>query len=265
MTLRKDDEKGCFMKKQENLILNLQLFSAESGNDGVNVESGENNIADAGQSTENYALNNDEEFENLINGKFKEQFHKRTQSIIDKRFKETKELEEFKEKVSPLLEKLNEKYSVENGDTDLLNQRISEEESQENSDENNKRSESLKARVASWVKETDEVKSVYPDFDFRNELNGNPLFGKLLYSGVPLKSAYEVIHKDEILSGAMAYTAQKVREQVVKGIEAKGRRPLENGMTSETGIVTLTDVNALTPKDILKILKQVENGANIKF
>ena len=62
--------------------------------------------------------------------------------------------------------KLNEKYSVENGDTDLLNQRISEEESQENSDENNKRSESLKARVASWVKETDEVKSIYPVFSF---------------------------------------------------------------------------------------------------
>ena len=73
------------------------------------------------------------------------------------------------------------------------------------------------------------------------------------------------IHKDEIISGAMSYTAQKVREQVVKGIEAKGRRPLENGIASESGIVTVTDVNALTSKDILKILKQVEKGANIKF
>ena len=74
-----------------------------------------------------------------------------------------------------------------------------------------------------------------------------------------------MIHKDEILSGAMAYTAQKVREQVVKGIEAKGRRPVENGMLSESGIVTLTDVNALTSKDILKILKKVENGVSVKF
>ena len=86
-----------------------------------------------------------------------------------------------------------------------------------------------------------------------------------MYSGVPLKTAYEVLHKDEILSGAMTYTAQKVKEQVVKGIEARGRRPLENGIAAESGIVTVTDVNALTSKDILKILKQVENGANIKF
>ena len=63
----------------------------------------------------------------------------------------------------------------------------------------------------------------------------------------------------------MAYTAQKVREQVVKGIEAKGRRPVENGIASESGIVTLTDVNALTSKDILKILKKVENGVSVKF
>ena len=99
----------------------------------------------------------------------------------------------------------------------------------------------------------------------KNELKNSSLFGKLLYSGVPLKTAFEVIHKDEIIGGAMSYTAQKVREQVVKGIEAKGRRPLENGIASESGIVTVTDVNALTSKDILKILKQVENGANIKF
>jgi hypothetical protein len=111
----------------------------------------------------------------------------------------------------------------------------------------------------------EKLKELYENFDFRNELKNNPLFGQLLYSGIPLKTAYEVLHKDEILSGAMAYTAQKVREQVVKGIEAKGRRPIENGMASESGIVTVTDVNALTSKDILKILKQVEKGASVKF
>ena len=63
----------------------------------------------------------------------------------------------------------------------------------------------------------------------------------------------------------MAYTADKVRRQVVQGIEARGMRPVENGVSSEGAIVTSVDVNSLTSQDILKILKQVENGANITF
>ncbi|MBE6747905.1 MAG: hypothetical protein E7557_01590 [Ruminococcaceae bacterium] len=253
------------MKLKRKEKLNLQLFS-ESGVEAVNSQSGENISADAGQ-VEN-SVTADDEFESLIDGKFKEQFRKRTQSIIDKRFKETKQLEEFKESVSPLIQKLNEKYGVDEGDTKALAERIFNKENEiDNKNTSNEKAEhnTLKEQVASWVKETDEIKEFYPDFDFKNELKNSSLFGKLLYNGVPLKTAFEVIHKDEILSGAMTYTAQKVREQVVKGIEAKGRRPLENGIASESGIVTLTDVNALTSKDILKILKQVENGANVKF
>lgn len=264
MTLRKDDEKGFFMKNKRKIKLNLQLF-AESG-DGVNSQAGDVNSVDAEQVKNATA---DEEFESLIDGKFKEQFRKRTQSIIDKRFKETKQLEEYRASVAPLMEKLNEKYNNENGDIKGLSEKIFSEENEIDSKnttaEETEVHSKLKEQVTSWVKETDSLKELYPDFDFKNELKNSSLFGKLLYSGVPLKTAYEVIHKDEIISGAMSYTAQRVREQVVKGIEAKGRRPLENGIASESGIVTVTDVNALTSKDILKILKQVENGANIKF
>ena len=166
------------------------------------------------------------------------------------------------------MERLNEKYGVENGDVNSLLEKLSTEDAALKESQNSVEEEPqnrFKEQVASWVKETEEIKNLYPDFDFKNELKSSALFGKLLYSGIPLKTAYEVLHKDEILSGAMTYTAQKVKEQVVKGIEARGRRPLENGRAAESGVVTVTDVNALTSKDILKILKQVENGANIKF
>ena len=113
--------------------------------------------------------------------------------------------------------------------------------------------------------ESGKFKEVYPDFDLRSELRSSKLFSQLILAGAPLKASYEIVHKDEIISGAMAYTADKVREQVVKNIEAKGRRPLENGISSESAVMTAIDVNALTAKDIHKILKQVENGASIKF
>ncbi len=127
------------------------------------------------------------------------------------------------------------------------------------------REERLRNRISGWLKESGEIKEVYPDFDLRNELRSSRLFSQLILAGAPLKASYEIVHKDEIISGAMAYTADKVREQVVKNIEAKGRRPLENGISSESAVMTAVDVNALTAKDIHKILKQVENGASIKF
>jgi hypothetical protein len=123
----------------------------------------------------------------------------------------------------------------------------------------------LRNRISGWLKESGEIKEVYPDFDLRNELRSSKLFAQLVLAGAPLKASYEIVHKDEIISGAMAYTADKVREQVVKNIETKGRRPLENGISSESAVMTAVDVNALTAKDIHKILKQVENGASIKF
>ena len=145
------------------------------------------------------------------------------------------------------------------------------EETEEETDEEIKesfireREARLRNRISGWLKESGEIKELYPDFDLRNELRSSRLFAQLILAGAPVKASYEIVHKDEIISGAMAYTADKVRQQVVKNIEAKGRRPLENGISSESAVMTAIDVNALTAKDIHRILKQVENGASIKF
>ncbi len=152
---------------------------------------------------------------------------------------------------------LNDEASIE--DEEVVNEDAEEEEFIR------ERENRLRNRISGWLKESGEIKELYPDFDLRNELRSSKLFSQLVLSGAPLKASYEIVHKDEIISGAMAYTADKVREQVVKNIETKGRRPLENGISSESAVVTAVDVNALTAKDIHKILKQVENGASIKF
>lgn len=127
------------------------------------------------------------------------------------------------------------------------------------------RRDALRRRIGGWIKESEELRGLYPDFDLRKELKNDKLFSQLVLGGAPVKAAYETVHRDEIIGGLMAYTADRVREQVVRDIETKGRRPLENGIASESAVVTAVDVNSLTPKDILKILKKVENGANIKF
>ncbi len=240
----------------------LQLFAGEGAESVIGETGGEDAVAEQNGAE---IVNTDDEFSELINGRFKEQFAKKTQAIIDKRFKQTKELEEYKERVSPVVESLMKKYGVESGNESSLLDFIENGKNLQINEDIAQRRNNLRGRISHWIKQSDEVKNTYPDFDLRKELRENKLFSQLLLGGAPLRAAYETVHKDEILSGAMAYTADKVREQVVKGIEAKGRRPIENGVSSESAVVTSVDVNSLTSQDILKILKQVENGANISF
>ncbi len=250
-------------KKCSALCLQLFAEAADGTNSGEAENSGEaleNASVDAGQS----GTENADEFMTLIEGKFKKQFSEKTQAIIDRRFKETKEIEAYKSTVSPLVSKLCEKYGVADGDTAVLSERL-ENETLRIENDTYKSRETLKKQIGGWLNEGEALKESYPDFDLKNELHSSREFAQLLKNGIPVKTAYEVVHHDDILGGAMAYTAKKVREQVVKNIEAKGQRPLENGIAPESGIVTKTDVNALTSNDILKILKKVENGASISF
>ena len=212
------------------LILNMQLFAEDGNGDaGENGECGMQN-AECGM---------DDEMQSA----------------------ECKAQSEMNEEVES--DVLDDEASIE--DEDVINEETEDEADDADDEFIHEREERLRNRISGWLKESGEIKEVYPDFDLRNELRSSKLFAQLVLAGAPLKASYEIVHKDEIISGAMAYTADKVREQVVKNIETKGRRPLENGISSESAVMTAVDVNALTAKDIHKILKQVENGASIKF
>ena len=214
--------------KDINLILNIQLF-AEDG--AVEMQNAECEMQDEVQNAERKTQNEEAEV-GIVNEEVES-------DVLDDEASNEEEKENINEETEDL---------TDSEERDLR-----------------EREERLRNRISGWLKESGEVKEVYPDFDLRSELRSSKLFSQLILAGAPLKASYEIVHKDEIISGAMAYTADKVREQVVKNIEAKGRRPLENGISSESAVMTAIDVNALTAKDIHKILKQVENGASIKF
>ncbi|MBQ7114900.1 MAG: hypothetical protein IJN94_00635 [Clostridia bacterium] len=211
------------------LILNIQLFAEGDGEGGNEMQNAE----------------------------------RKTQSVDETQSAERKAQSEMNEEV--------DSDGLNDGAGDNEKKEAVVEETEEGTDEEIKegfireREARLRNRISGWLKESGEIKELYPDFDLRNELRSSRLFAQLILAGAPVKASYEIVHKDEIISGAMAYTADKVRQQVVKNIEAKGRRPLENGISSESAVMTAIDVNALTAKDIHRILKQVENGASIKF
>ena len=241
----------------------------------------------------------EEEFEKLIKGGIYESaFKKRVQSIIDKRFKQTKVLEEEKAAAQPIFELLSETYGTDSSSPALLLEKLQNDTRLKNAvappsadEEANEANEANEAAEANdggkgaesaedirkrfleskahalyrrWTAEGEQLKKLFPSFDFKTELK-NPAFSALLKSGMPVRKAYTALHSDELIKKAVSGTAKAVAEQSLKSIRAQGRRPVENGLERGGGMISRTDVSALTGKDIRDIIKKVENGTKIRF
>lgn len=273
--------------KKTHFSISLQFFASEdvsvdssadvSTEDGLATDNAQESSFDsASAENDNNGNQLEEEFEKLIKGgKFENAFKKRTQGIIDKRFKSFKALEEAQAKQQPILNFLSEKYGIDSSQTELLLEKMqSENNKPENEsvntdkadtfDKNRYISEKAHALSKQWSIEGERLKKVFPDFDFKTELK-NPAFTTLLKSGMPLRKVYTAIHSDELIKNAVSGTAKQVAEQTFNSIKANGRRVAENGLRGGAGFIQKTDVNSLTGQDIRDILKQVENGSKIRF
>ena len=232
------------------------------------------------------------EFEKLIKGEWKDEYDARVQDTIQKRLKSSKETVDKYNALTPTLEMLAKKYGVDAGDIESLNKAIQEDDSyyeeealekgitvqqlkeirkmeRENAElkaqmEEAQRQENGKKLYAAWMQQADETKKVYPSFDIQTEMN-NPKFLELLRSNIDVRTAYEVTHKDEIIQGAMQFTAQTVESKLAKKIASNGARPAENGMSSQSAAVVKSDVSQLSKADRAEIIRRVQRGEKIRF
>ena len=232
------------------------------------------------------------EFEKLINGEYKDLYDARMQDTIQKRLKGTKETVDKFNALTPTLELLAKKYGVDASDINALNKAISDDDSyyeqeamengmtvqqlkdfkrmqRENAElrqqmQEQQRQENANKLYASWMNQAEEAKKVYPGFDMKSEMN-NPEFVKLLRSNVDVRTAYEVLHKDEIIPAAMQFTAKTVEQKLTNKIIANGARPSENGMNSQGAAVVKSDVSQLSKEDRAEIIRRVARGEKIRF
>lgn len=231
-----------------------------------------------------------EEFENLIKGDFKDEFDKRVQKIVNSRFKETRGLQEQLDKTQPVLDMLLSKYGAKDLDgltkaieednsfyedeafkrgmtvaqlkevksLERENQRIKAEMSQRMEEEQKQQ------QISQWVKQGGEVKALYPDFDLNTEFD-NKDFAKLLLKGIDVKTAYQVVHQDEIMSGIAQNAAKEARKATVESIKANTARPVESAAGHASSVVTKPDVHRLTKEDRKEIARRVARGEKISF
>ena len=231
-------------------------------------------------------------FEELISGEYKDMFTERTQGIIDRRFKETKNLEAQLKGQQPVIDMLMSKYKITDGDISKLTQAIDKDDTywEEAAEEAGLTVEQYKtvqklqreneafrkaqmqaigqqqanAQIGEWVRQGEAVKAIYPDFDIRNELR-NPEFAKMLKNGIAMQTAYEVIHMNELLTGAARVAAQKAEQNTVAKLKSKAARPSENGTSSSSSAVIKNDVSKLTKADRAEIARRAARGEIIKF
>ena len=232
------------------------------------------------------------EFEKLIKGEYKDLYDARVQDTVQKRLKGTKETVDKFNALTPTLEMLAKKYGVDAENIEALTKAIEEDDSyyeqealekgmsvqqlkeikkmeRENANlkaqmEEAQRQENGKKLYAAWMQQAEEAKKVYPSFDIRAEMS-NPRFLDLLRSNIDVRTAYEVLHKDEIIPAAMQFTAQAVESKIAKKIASNGARPSENGMSSQSAAVIKSDVSQLSKADRAEIIRRVQRGEKIRF
>lgn len=274
----------------KNIVYGKQdtdVSGAQGTDVGTSGDSGKG--SDAGN---NVAVRSDKDFDELIKGEYKDAFNRRVKSIIDRRVKGNEELSKYKADTDELMDILARKYGTKSGDTAALTKAIKEDDTffedaaeaeglsveqykykihleKENERlirerERRMTENAAKERLAAWNEQANETAAAYPGFNLSTE-SENPKFVRLLQSGIDVKTAYEVVHNDEIVSGAMKVTAAAVSKQVADNIRARGQRPAENGARSQSATVFKSDVSKLTREDRAEIARRARRGEVIKF
>lgn len=310
------------METTKKLRFCLQYFaesgtSAGAAGDGAAAENGVNGADVAGSANEAYgdlflpsdetnegedtvnleeassSQAKEESFDDLIgkNGRFREEYEKRTQKLIQDRLKSSKGAEQKLSQVQKALDLLSVRYGVDKndisaitdavlGDNELLeskaiemgmdmsayrefiktqaeNERLQKELKSFNLQEQSKQIQNR------WVGEAEQMREKYPDFDLQSEIDSNAEFADLLTKGLSVEKAYSVTHFDEILSNVKNQTASAAKQATINDIRAKGLRPRESSGKGSSPLKIAKSVNDLTDEDLDKIRELTRKGVEV--
>ena len=267
--------------------------TAQSDANGAQGEQPANKGAQTGGQVSSDALDAKRKaWRELVSGEYKDIYTEETQRMVDRRFRETKALQERVDANQPIIDLLMQRYGVTDGDTKTLAEKLENDTAYWRasaaeagmSAEQYKEFQKLKrdnaallaeqrrrlgqqqmdAKLQQWYSEGEALKAKFPNFDLEAEAR-NPQFTSMLRSGVPVEQAYKVMHWDEIFSDTVQVTAAAAEKRVADSVRAKGARPAENGTASQSGFVVKDDVHKLSKKDRAEIVRRAMGGEKITF
>lgn len=121
----------------------------------------------------------------------------------------------------------------------------------------------VKATMEKLRLQTLEAQKLYPKLDLAKEAK-DPRFTDLLKAGLDVRSAFEVVHKDEIISASMEYAAREVERMLTNKVLADRARPTENGGIHGPAL-SKTDPKTMTRQERKDIIRRVFAGEKITF
>ena len=254
------------------------------------------------QPAEDAAKGQDDKWQALIKGEFKEQFGKAVQDAIQKRFKNqqdaTKDLTAANEKLAmlqPMIESLARQQGVNPEDLPALVQAVQktdpniEEEAEaagmttesyltmkkieaanQRYEEEKQRDvfqKQVQAHFAKLSQQAEALKQRFPDFDLEKELF-NPNDDRFMRmtspeGGLDVETAYYAIHHRELEPQAMAYGIQRAQEQMAQTLQANGRRPTEGAMTGGQAGNFQIDPRKMTKAERNDLIRRARMGEEI--
>lgn len=234
-------------------------------------------------------------FKELIEGDYKDEYGEHVQNVIRQRFKANAENEDRLNRMTPIMEMLGQKYNIDPTDIDQIAKLVGDDDSlyEEEALERGmsveslkvikrmeRENEQLKAREQQSIAEqqmrthfnalaqqADEAKQLYPGLDLGIEMQ-NPTFARLTSPGVgvDVRTAYEVVHREELRGAEMQFAAQKSAERMANAIRSGSMRPVENGLQGQQGTGAVkADPKSLTKADREEIKRRVRLGEKIIF
>ena len=115
-----------------------------------------------------------------------------------------------------------------------------------------------RAQFAGILRQSEEMRRKYPDFDLRAEM-ARPGSVHLLRAGVPLETVYEFNHRRELAAAAVTAGA----ERVAAGVAANQSRPAEAGGAGTGSAGVSVDPAHLTRAQREDIKRRVAAGERI--
>lgn len=275
--------------------LNLRLFdgAGTGASAGGNAGTGSSTGANEGGTTDTTSGGTDRkaEFESF-KAKYKPELDEFTQGVVKQRLKEHGKLKEANAGMSGIVSDLAIRYGLDSSDYEGIRKALGSDNSyyrdkaieegltedqyksqqeakyksarydQMMADKANK--ERFQNQLEVWRTESEAVKEFYPAFDFDKEIT-NKDYMQLLINGVNPKTAYQVIHNEEIISGSMAMAANAGRQQTIDNIRSRGARASEGAIGSQPAAESKVSVKDMTKAQIDELIRRAQRGEKISL
>lgn len=269
----------------EKFKMDLRLFDEGGAGSTAGAEgtAGAATGTDAGTQTRDF----DAEFDAMIKGEYKGAYDKKVSGIVKDRLKGSKQTESKLKDAESLLSLVGERYGWDGKDMAALRASLESDKAyleqealergmtveqlaevkrleRENKELLRQQTEAqekveFERKLGGWLQEAEALKGTYPNLNLYEEF-GNPQFVRLLDAGVGVEMAYQAMHFNDLMGGALQYTAQQTQKAVLDGVKANGMRPTENGARSSNGINQKIDVSKLTDEECDALIERARRN-----